>query len=671
MKQVLLLYLVFVSVACVAQEIPNSTQQQLENLGVEDLEDDALLQNLEFLRKHPINLNTATLEELQPLRLLTDLQIIGLIRHRNLFGKLIDIYELQAIPTFDILTIQKIRPYVFIGPATNLQQTVLSRFKGGDQYALLRLSRVIEKSKGYDTSLNTHYLGDRNHLLFRYRYQYKNLLYYGIVADKDAGEPFLSGAQKLGFDFYSIHLFLRNLGKIKALAIGDYVVNLGQGLTQWQSLGFGKSVDVMNIKRQSPILLPYRSSGEFYFNRGVAITIGWRQFDVTAFASYKNFSGNLDVDSATDRFTSFGTSGYYRTALEIADRNRLMDFCYGGNISFRKTSFKLGINGVAHSFSKPMEKRNDPYNYFAFSGRETFNGSIDYSYTYKNVHFFGELAIDKNLHRALVQGAMISVDKRVDISVFYRNLSKKYQSLYGNAFSENSLPSNEQGLYAGILIRPQPKWQLAAYADYYQFDFLKYRISAPTKGYDYLFQLIFIPDKKTEVYLRYRTETKPIDETATGLVMDFPVAKAKQSLRLHFNSQVNSFLGIKGRTEMIWYDKRGIDKQEGFLSYIEIAGQPINKLKGNIRLQYFETGSYDSRIYVYESDVLYGYSIPAFYDKGFRYYINTNYAVSKNFTIWIRIAQTVFANKSIIGSGLDEIKGNHRTEINLQLRYLF
>lgn len=51
--------------------------------------------------------------------------------------------------------------------------------------------------------------------------------------------PF-KGRQKAGFDFYSVHLFARRLGIIQSLAIGDFTVNLGQGLIQWQSLAFKK-----------------------------------------------------------------------------------------------------------------------------------------------------------------------------------------------------------------------------------------------------------------------------------------------------------------------------------------------------------------------------------------------------------------------------------------------
>lgn len=670
MRWLLLLYVCSSCLPALAQEPPITTQQQLENLGDEALEDDALLQGLEFYRKHPINLNTATTEDLHPIRFLTDLQIAALVRYRSLFGKLLDIYELQAVPGFDLLTIRKIIPYVFVGPAVSVKEAFLSRFAGGDQYALFRINRVLERAKGYDTSLTTFYPGDRNHLQFRYRYQYKNSLYYGLVADKDAGEQFLKGAQKLGFDFYTVHFFARNLGKVKALALGDYTVNLGQGLTQWQSLGFGKSVEVMNTKRQSAIILPYRSAGEFNFNRGAAVTFQQKAFEGTAFVSYKKFSGNLVTDSL-DRFSSFGTSGYYRTANEVADRYKLSDFSFGGNVSYQKGAFKVGMNGVVHRFSRPMQKQDQPYNFFAFTGNRAVNASVDYSYTYNNMHLFGEAAIDKNGHKAFVQGALISVDTKIDLSVLYRNIAKEYTSLFGNAFTENTLPSNERGLYAGIMLRPHPGWQIAGYADYYSFPFLKFRVDAPTRGWDYLTQLTYLPNKKTEIYLRYRTENKPINESDAPWVLNYPVSKVKQNLRLHYSSQLNDALSIRSRTELLWFDSKGAKAEQGFLTYVEASYQSIYKLKGNLRLQAFETQGSDSRIYVYESDVLYSFSIPAFFDKGFRYYLNLNYDATKQLSIWLRFAQTLLRDKAVVGSGLDAIAGNRRSELKLQLRYQF
>ncbi|GAA4737910.1 ComEA family DNA-binding protein [Flavisolibacter ginsenosidimutans] len=670
MKKLLFAYCCFLGLIAGAQDLPASTQQQLENLGDEELKDDALLQSLAFYKKHPLNLNEATAEDLQALRLLTALQTDAFLRYRAAFGKLIDIYELQAVPGFDVASIHKILPYVFTGPVLNAKENFLSRLKGGDQYLLFRLARTLEASKGYNASLPTHYLGDRNRLLTAYRYQYKTLLYYGAVADKDAGEQFFRGAQKLGFDFYSVHFFARNLGTVKSLALGDYVVNLGQGLTQWGSLAFGKSIDVLNTKRQSPVLLPYRSSGEFLFNRGAGITLGKKAWEATVFVSSKKFSGNIVSDSV-ERFTSFGTSGYYRTPSEIADRYKLTDFSVGGNLSFQNPGFKIGLNAVAHRFSLPLQKSAEPYNYFSFSGQQTFNASLDYGFTFRNAHFFGETAVDRLFNAATIHGVLISAAPNVDLSFLYRNLSFRYQSLFGNAFTDNSLPANEHGIYTGITIRPALGWQVAAYTDFYQFPFLKYRVSAPSSGWDYLLQLSYTPDKRTEIYLRCRTENKPLNDAGTTQVVSYPVDKIKQNLRLQFARQVRNDLLVKGRTEVIWFDGQSGQRQEGFLSFIEVAGSLSLKLKGNARLQYFETGGYDSRIYAYESDVPYSFSIPAFYDKGFRYYLNLSFAFTKNLTGWMRLAQTVYPGKATTGSGLDQISGNRKTEIKLEAQYGF
>lgn len=671
MKYFVLILILFFSCDCFAQDVPPTTQQQLENIAEandEDPKDDNLLQQLDYFKKHPINLNTATKEELQTLRLITDLQIENLLRYRNLLGKLISVYELQSVPTWDLQTIKKVLSFVTVSNVVSVKEDFLSRFGNGDQSILFRASRILEKSKGYDASVNNHYLGDRNHLLFRYRYQYKDLLYFGLTGDKDAGEQFFKGAQNEGFDFYSFHFFARRIGIIKSIAIGDYTVNLGQGLIQWQSLGFGKSSEVMSIKRQAPVLVPYRSAGEFYFNRGVAITIQKRNIEATAFASYKKISGNI-VNDTSERFTSLLTSGYYRNASEIADKNKIGLASLGGNFNYQNSVFKIGFNAVANHFNIPLQKRDEPYNLFAISGKNIFNSSVDYSYTFRNIHLFGEASFDKNFHKAFVDGALISVDPKVDVSILYRNIQKQYQSLFGNAFTENTVPVNEKGIYSGIVIRPLAGWQLNAYADLFQFPFLKYLVNAPSRGYDYLMQLNYQPNKQFGMYVRFKNKNKPVDSSGNGIIY-YPQDEIKQNLRIHITQQLSSNFSITSRMEMLWLNNRMKNAEQGFLTYVE-GNFDWKKLASNFRLQYFETDSYDSRIYVYESDVLYSFSIPAFYDKGFRYYFNLHYNISKKSECWLRWSRTAFADKKTIGSGLDEIDGNSRSEIKLQLRYSF
>lgn len=661
-----------------AQEIPVSAEQQLENqtdATEEETEDDSFLQDLEQFKKNPINLNTADADELRQLRVLSDLQIANLVLYRNLLGRFIHVYELQAIPAWDVFTIRKIIPFVIVANPVSLSADLKKRFSDGEHSLLLRFSQVIEKAKGFDqTTSGTKYLGSPQRVFLRYRYNYKNLLQFGVVGDKDAGEQFFKGKQNKGFDFYSIHFFVRKIGAVQALALGDFTVNMGQGLIQWQGLAFKKSVDVLGVKRQSAILRPYNSAGEFYFHRGAGVTIKKNRIEATLFASVRKLSANFVADTINneDFISSFLTSGYNRTASEIADKNNLTQTATGGNITYKGNRWHIGANGIYYNFSLPVQKRDEPYNLYAISGSSWYNISIDYSYTYKNLHFFGEAAVDKHFNKAFVNGALISVDPKVDISLVQRTINKAYQAVNGNAFTENNYPTNETGFFAGITIRPGAAWRLDAYADLFKFPWLKYQVDAPSRGKDFLAQLTYTPYRGVEIYTRFRTETKQTNQPDNNTPTNFLVKIPRQSWRTQISYKLTPAITLRSRTEILWYDNKGANKETGFLSYIDYIYKPmLAPFSGVLRLQYFETGGYNSRIYAYENDVLYSYSIPSFFDKGFRYYLTINYDFSKKLSLWARLAQTAYLNKSTVGSGLDEISGNKRTEVKLQARWLF
>jgi hypothetical protein len=291
----ILLLLPFALKAQQPESTNSDVEQQLEaiteNSEDNETEDDSFIQSMRQYLKHPINLSTANLATLQELSIFSAIQIQQLISYRNRLGSFISIYELQAIPSFDLRLIEKIRPYVTVSVLENSRAQVGKRMSAGNHSLLTRVTQVIEKSKGYlidPRSGRSFYPGANQKYFFRYQYQFKNLLQYGIVGEKDAGENLFKGAQKSGFDFYSAHFFLRNIGFIRSLAIGDFTVNLGQGLTQWQSLAFKKSSEVINTKRQLAVLRPYHSAGEIIFHRGVGRCSDLARPPVTAKSPLRN-----------------------------------------------------------------------------------------------------------------------------------------------------------------------------------------------------------------------------------------------------------------------------------------------------------------------------------------------------------------------------------------------
>jgi hypothetical protein len=666
------------------ETVNTTTEQQLENITENgedaETEDDAYLQQLAIYQKNPINLNYATEEDLKQLKLLSPLQIKNFISYRIYLGKLLNIYEIQAVPSFGLNTIQKIKPYIIVSTNVDFVGSLKDRFRNGEHTILARATQIVEKSKGFlidPASGKNYYPGSQQRLFVRYRYNYKNLLQYGIVGEKDAGEQFFKGTQKTGFDFYSAHLFARNIGSIKSIAVGDFTVNLGQGLISWMSLAFKKGPDVTATKRESDVLRPYNSAGEIFFHRGVGVTIKKKSIETTLFASYKKIDANFDkgidtLQTQDDFVTSFQTSGFHRTKTEAADKGIQRQLAFGGNIGLHKQNFYVGLNAVQYTFKYPLTKSNEPYNLFALSGKSFGNYSADYNYTHNNFHFFGEAAISSKKYFATINGLLISVANNVDMSFVYRNISKGYQSLYTNAFTESSTPTNEKGLFSGIAIKLSNEWRFDAYADFYAFPWLKYRINSPTTGSDYLVQLTYKPNKLFEIYTRFKSESKSINYNPKDFALSPVVPRPKQNWRTQFSYKINSTFTFRSRVEALWYDKKGDVPEKGYLMYADLIYKPTLKpLSGNIRLQYFETDSYNSRLYAYENDVLFSYSIPVFYEKGYRYYLNINYELNRKLSVWGRIAQTLYPEKITVGSGLDEISKNHKTEVKLQALYKF
>lgn len=678
------LILLQLTVAAQEKQIAPINEQQLESQAEREegvTEDDSQWQQLEYWQKHPLNLNAATQNELSSLHLLTDLQISNFLLYRKMLGPLIALNELQAVPAWDVLTIKQLLPFITVSDQRNLVESLGARFGKGEQTVLLRFAKTVSTSSEYlQTTAN--YLGSNAAVLFRYKYNFKNLLQYGITGDKDAGEQFFRGAQKSGFDFYSFHFFARRLGIIQSLAIGDFTVGFGQGLIQWQGLAFKKSADVLNIKRQGPELKPYNSAGEYNFHRGIGITLQKKNIQCTLFGSYRKLNANLVSDSflnSTEYISSLLTSGYHRTVAELNDRNNVTCVTTGGALHFSTYRLHVGVNAIQYNLSKPLQPSSQAYDRYAIDGRQWSNYSFDYSYTVRNMHIYGEVAVDKYFNRAVVHGLLASLDPKVDMAIVYRNLSPQYQSLFSNAFTENSTPVNENGCYAGLTIRPVYGWKLDVYADVFTFPWLKYQVNAPSRGQEYLVQVCYTPNKYVEIYTRFRHETKSVNVADSLTAIKPLVAVPRLNWRTQISYRLNKTTELRSRVEAVWYAGNLMQQKEtGFLFYTDIYVRPnFNPFSFNARIQYVETDGYNSRIYAWENTVLYNYSIPPFFDKALRYIINVNYQLKprpakqqqKRFSCLfaLSLAQTVYLYKPAVDATKIAIDTYNKLDFKLQV----
>ncbi len=660
--------------------------QRIESLieeSEQEIDASELIEELEMLRQQPINLNDASAEDLRRIFFLSEIQINNLILHRQRFGNLISLMELQTIDGFTPEIIEQISPYVMVEETVEGRVFKISDIlqRGNNQY-FLRFQQLLEEQRGFssmepgelEANPNARYLGSPFRLYSRYRFTYYNNISIGITAEKDPGEEFFQGSQTQGFDYYSAHFYLRDVGNIKTFAIGDYQVQFGQGLTLWSGLAFGKSSEAVNVKKNGLGLRQYTSVDENNFMRGAGTTIRLGDLELTAFYSNKYRDANvLQTDTISQQalvITSLQQTGLHRTPRELENKNSVREKFMGSNLTWRRQNFQVGVTGYYMELGAEFQRNLSFYNQFDLNKQTNWAAGLDYNYIYRNFNIFGEFATSESGGYALLNGVMMSLDPRLSLSLVHRKFTPDYQSLLSVAVSENTRVSNENGLYIGITSRLSKEWSINAYADHFSFPWMKFRTYTPSRGYDYLAQVNYRPEREIEMYARYRIKNKPLNAPEPATIR-YVEDVMRQNIRLHISYLVSPSFTFKNRLE--WIDFRhGSNHQQGFLIYQDVAYRNFaSPWVITARYAIFDTDGFDARIYAYENDVLYAFAFPFYSYKGHRAYIVARYRVNRNIDLQARLAQTIYTNRHEVGSGQDLTEGNTRTEIKAQMRIRF
>lgn len=654
----------------------------------EELDYTTLFSDLEEIAKNPYNLNEVTKPELEKLLFLTDYQIYSITKYRHNYNGFKTIYELAYVEGIDENTLRMLRPFVKVEPVEKNVKTNWKRvFGDGHHTVMARYQRVLQHKAGYNIpdsiiELNpekNRYLGTQDKYYLKYNYTYKKKISYGLVGEKDEGEQFFKGAQKHGFDFYSAHFQLNDLRlaknvSVKKVIVGDYVAQFGQGLTMWTGMGFGKSSGVMNIIKKSRNVEKYSSSNESAFMRGEAAMFQFGSVTVTEFVSYKSLDGAVSgtdtIEDDEERITSFLETGYHRTQEEIAKRHTIKEFVTGGNVTWRGENLKIGATGVYYSYSSPLTLNDKTYEYFNMAGKANANFGIDYLWSLHRITLFGETAMSPNGGVATLNGATFDFVPEFKMSLLHRYYSPQYQTMYALGFAEGSKTYNESGIFWGIEMYPFKHFRINAYVDAYKFPWLKYGVNSPSNGMEYLVQMAYDLNKKTSMSLRLKYEQKQKNSSAEMMIKEL-VQYSQTKIRYQLDYTPSNEWKFKSRIEYSRYVLPD-STSHGILLCEDLQYKPAKlPLTFTARIALFDTQDYNSRMYAYEPDVLYAFTVPMFYGKGTRLAFVVKYEILDNLDLWFRIANTYYADKTNIGTGLDEIQGNNRTEIKVQLRVKF
>lgn len=661
----------------VEQIIADIYEQVVEN-SESDIDFTSFYEDLAYFVENPINLNNAKKEELEKLQFLTDTQIDNILYYIYRFSPLYSIYEIQLIDGFDMTDIQQLLPFVRIGTHDEKRQKLQfsNIFRYGKSEILFRLDKGLETKEGYrfypeeegQSTNERKYIGNPFYNHVKYRFKYRDRISFGVTGEKDAGEQFWGKEQK-GYDFYSAHLELKNFGKMRTFVAGDYRANFGQGLIFKTDFSMGKSSYVLQVNSRTNGLKKYTSTDEYNFLRGVGATFRLKNIDITAFYSNKM----IDGDTVGGTFSSIKKDGLHRTFPNFSKKQTIKQQVIGGNFIYNYSWFQAGLTVVHTNFDQELTLRAASYNQFYFQGKEQTAMSLNYRFRINKISIFGETgATNKKNGIGTINGFDFSPTSKVGLVALFRYFSKEFDPIFGNTFSESSRVNNERGVYMGTEIRPFRFWKFAAYIDSYRFDWMRFGVDNPSFGKDYLAQATFSPKRNVSMYWRYKYKEKQHNFSDTTTVMPFVTNQPHWSARYWLSYSFGQF-SFKNQLDMNGFND-GINPSTFGYSAFQDVSYRLTKipLTFDFRFHVFDARNFENRIYTYEKDVLYAFSIPMNYGLGTRYYVNLKYDILSNFTLWMKLSQTAYAdNRSAISSGNELIEGNRKTDFRILLRYKF
>jgi len=688
------------------EALNNLLIEQVERLA-EDSDDDAdfedLLENYIFFSENPVNLNSEEMMRLVELRLISVFQYEELQKYRRYYGDFLFLDELMMVEGFDEQTLAIILPLVYITQEHGNDDITLNKLaRYGKHQIVGRYEQILEPQQGYlpidDSTLlarpNSRYLGSPQKYQLRYTYNYRNKIRAGFVLEKDAGEMFftdkvsdtiqrLLGSQyHRGFDFVGFHLYAKDLGIVKAAVLGDYQLAFGQGLTLWSGMSFGKAGAGSSVMKQGRGITPKGSASEYAFMRGAAVTLGIGPFSGTLFYSNRWVDANVSVadslDNEAELVSSLQETGYHRTIGELQDRHAIRQQVVGGHLSYAIAHFEVGYTLHHTWLSAPLELRPSHYNQFFFQGQSLTNQGIDFKYVKGKFAVFGEASMSMNPDTTALQlaqgpafaglvGLTVKPAGYLNFTILYRDYGKAYQNLLGNAFGEGSRNQGQRGIYLGLEAAPAPYWNILAYADQFQFTWLTSQVNAPSRGHDYYLRISHSFNRRTQAYLQFRSKTKMKNSTDGMVFSHYPILYTKNAVRFNINYQIGNDFHFANKAEYAHYRNDDGSNEHGYFLCQDIAYKPENKPYSlSFRYAIFDAKDYNARIYAYENDVLYSFSVPALYGKGMRVYLLGKVKLFDALTLYARIGRTIYSDRDEIGSGLTLIEGNHKTDLKVE-----
>lgn len=605
----------------------DETDQEMVNLYLEQLYE---------LQESPVKINSADETEISRLFFLSDFQVKSLADHILKNGHIESVYELALLTGFDRHTVELMAPFIDLVPRSTSPPS-------GSKPLNMLLSNFIISPGENDTSC----VGLPFRLLTKYRFTAARFT-AGFTTEKDNGEKM--------FDFFSGHVTFTGTGIVRKIILGDFSCRSGQGIHLNTGIKTGLSLTSAGYKAARNEIRPYTSTGENNFFRGIAAQLSFKRAGLTAFLSYNDIDATLSANEDSTEFfvKQLYESGIHNTPSLLVRKDAVTEIAFGAGLTYSFRRLKTGFSFSESHFSLPLlSDRSDPENIHDFEGTINRVYSVHYNSLLERILLYGEISVNSPGNYAMIQGITIRPSDRLTMNLLLRNYSPGYTAFHAACPGTSSSNSNEQGIMGNFIFEAARHLFISAGCDISRYPWLRYRCSYPSMTKRMEIRLSYNPSENMATDFSFNVRSSMIDiNEGTGIAGIYETET--RTLRGQIKYRLSENLTMLTRADLKMAEPSG---SKGMLLLQDLVCSfqsiPVDMW---FRFCLFNTDSWDSRLYTYENDLLYSFTIPALSGRGSRSYLMVKWEIGKRAEIRGKYSMRSLATMNNNAQEKDELK---------------
>lgn len=607
------------------------------------------LEELAVIHAHPLDINTATREQLLQIPFLSERQVEDIHTYIFLHRGMRSLSELMAIPSIDYVTRRYLSLFLFADPAIFQWEDTLNLktiLKKSNHELFTRMDIPLYYRKGYSyPPIAGGYNGNPLYHKIKYRMTSLKHVDLGMQAEKDQGEPFRGNK---GWDSYGGYLMLRDIGCLRTVIAGDFRMGFGEGLVVNSGFSTGKS---SLMSRPSQGFRAKRGTDEVNYFRGVALTFKFKSLSLSTWFSRRRHDASLNDDGSVKTIL---TSGLHRTNAELRKKNNLIGNLVGGNLLWMYKGFHLGATGYFQRFHRELSPGDALYRAIYPRGQNFGVAGVNYGYTHPWFSVAGETAYSSdNRGWATLNRIAWKASANYTLSGSYRFYSYQYYSFYASALCENSDIQNESGAMLRLDATPVSGLSLMVYADFFYNPWPRYSLTHSSKGQEFTTNMEYAWDNNNKIAVRYQLKRKEKSDRM----------QLHNRLRLRYTRQVGEHWDFQSMFNLHTVDATAGYAFSGRVRYRQGVGQ------ASAMLSYFHAPNYDARIYAYEPVLTEMFRYPSLYGCGYRLTVAAQCRLWKErIALELLYGMTRYTDRDVQSSGMQEIRSPWKNDISVQLR---